>query len=344
MHGEVRDIKIRATRITTNDNIDILVPNSEFVTGRVVNWTHRDVSRRMRVPFGVAYGSDKELVKKAALEAAARSRRSPWRRTARAGPQVWLTEFGDSSLNFELVVWLTAEATKRPSRCRPRTCGHCTPRWRNTTSRSRSRSATCTCAACSACEATRHWLALHDAASPGVAGAEVFADRFRTRATGRLATPSARASRATMRSKEVEARQSRATSRQLGGKIRRPPSSTQAAATPVSPAGVANAMSHPESPCRTQAIRCKPRLLIRATWSNADFAGARRAVGRVYGAGYSQDMLRGQLSHFPAKASSWPSTTARIVGHCATFRIDEDTAMAPHTWREITGGGFAVAP
>ncbi|MCA1714336.1 MAG: mechanosensitive ion channel [Gammaproteobacteria bacterium] len=114
VHGHVRDIKIRATRISTNDNIDILVPNSEFVTGRVVNWTHREVSRRMRIPFGVAYGTDKEMVKKAALEAAVEV---PFT-LAQDGPrkpQVWLVELGSSSLNFELVVWLTAEATKRPS-------------------------------------------------------------------------------------------------------------------------------------------------------------------------------------------------------------------------------------
>lgn len=114
VHGEVRDIKIRATTVVTNDNIDILVPNSEFVTGRVVSWTHREVSRRLRVPFGVAYGTDKETVKTAALEAALEvpftlEQDGPRR------PQVWLTEFGDSSLNFELVVWLTADATKRPA-------------------------------------------------------------------------------------------------------------------------------------------------------------------------------------------------------------------------------------
>lgn len=114
VHGEVRDVKIRATRIVTNDNIDILVPNSEFVSGRVVNWTYREVSRRLRIPFGVAYGSDKELVKRAALEAAAElpftlELEGPRR------PQVWLAGFGDSSLDFELVVWLNAEATKRPS-------------------------------------------------------------------------------------------------------------------------------------------------------------------------------------------------------------------------------------
>ena len=114
IHGEVRDIKIRATRITTNDNIDILVPNSEFVSGRVTNWTLHDGSRRMRIPFGVGYGASKDLVKQAALEAAADV---PFTidLEGRRRPQVWLVEFGDSSLNFELVVWLTAEATKRPS-------------------------------------------------------------------------------------------------------------------------------------------------------------------------------------------------------------------------------------
>ena len=111
--GEVRDIKIRATRIATNDNIDILVPNSEFVTGKVTNWTLYDGSRRVRIPFGVGYGSDKEAVRAAALEAAAEVPFTLAHDGPRA-PQVWLVEFGDSSLNFELVVWLTAEATKRP--------------------------------------------------------------------------------------------------------------------------------------------------------------------------------------------------------------------------------------
>ena len=114
VHGEVRDIKIRATTVVTNDNIDILVPNSEFVSGRVVNWTYRDVSRRIRIPFGVAYGTDKELVKKAALEAAAEVPFTLDLEGARK-PQVWLVEFGTSTLKFELVTWLTAEATKRPS-------------------------------------------------------------------------------------------------------------------------------------------------------------------------------------------------------------------------------------
>jgi potassium efflux system protein len=114
LSGEVREIRIRATRIATNDNIDILVPNLEFVRGRVVNWTLDEGDRRIRVPFGVAYGSDKEAVRAAGLDAAQRSphtlQGSPARR-----PQVWLVKLGDSSLDFELVVWLTPEAGKRPS-------------------------------------------------------------------------------------------------------------------------------------------------------------------------------------------------------------------------------------
>ncbi|MEO8809619.1 MAG: mechanosensitive ion channel domain-containing protein [Rhodanobacter sp.] len=115
VHGHVREIRIRATLISTNDNIDILVPNSEFVTGRVVNWTLREAARRQRIPFRVPYGTDKELVKTAALEAAAAvpftlSMEGP------REPQVWLTGFGESSLDFALVVWLNAVATRRVGR------------------------------------------------------------------------------------------------------------------------------------------------------------------------------------------------------------------------------------
>lgn len=112
--GEVREIRIRATRIATNDNIDILVPNLEFVRGRVVNWTLDEGDRRIRVPFGVAYGTDKDAVRAAALDAAERTPHTLQGIYARR-PQVWLVNLGDSSLDFELVVWLTPEAGKRPS-------------------------------------------------------------------------------------------------------------------------------------------------------------------------------------------------------------------------------------
>ena len=113
--GEVREINVRSTLVTTNDNVDILVPNAEFITNRVTNWTLREVNRRIRVPFGVAYGTDKELVKKAALEAA---ENVPFtlKNNAKRAPDVWLVGFGDSSLDFELVVWLTDDAVKRPAK------------------------------------------------------------------------------------------------------------------------------------------------------------------------------------------------------------------------------------
>jgi potassium efflux system protein len=111
--GRVREINFRSTRVTTNDNIDILVPNAEFVTGRVTNWTLDEEYRRIHVPFGVAYGSDKELVRAAGLEAASAV---PHTLTdvPEHGPQVWFVGFGDSSLNFELVVWLTPAAVRKP--------------------------------------------------------------------------------------------------------------------------------------------------------------------------------------------------------------------------------------
>lgn len=111
--GEVQEINMRSTLVTTNDNIDILVPNSEFVNGQVTNWTHRDALRRIHVPFGVAYGTDKELVKKAALEVAGLVSFTVQDDDQRR-PQVWFVGFGNSSLDFELVVWVGPEAVNRP--------------------------------------------------------------------------------------------------------------------------------------------------------------------------------------------------------------------------------------
>jgi len=113
VRGVVREINVRSTLINTNDNIDIIVPNSELVGAKVTNWTLRDATRRLQVPFGVAYGTDKELVKKAALEAADRVGYT-LRQNKRHNPEVWLTNFGDSSLDFQLVVWVGQAVVKRP--------------------------------------------------------------------------------------------------------------------------------------------------------------------------------------------------------------------------------------
>ncbi|WP_445360624.1 mechanosensitive ion channel domain-containing protein [Microbulbifer sp. EKSA005] len=104
--GRIRDISVRSTRITTRDNVDILVPNTEFVAGRVINHTLDDPVRRIHVPFGVSYASDPDLVREAALEAAARVNitHTDWKRKT----EVWLMGFGDNALDFKLVVWVNS--------------------------------------------------------------------------------------------------------------------------------------------------------------------------------------------------------------------------------------------
>ena len=111
--GMVKEINMRATRITTSDNVDILVPNAEFMSSRVMNWTLEDTCRRIHVPFTVTYATDKEEVRKAGLAAAHDVEHTLLHNPLRE-PQVWLVRFGDTGLNFELVVWLNLRAIKRP--------------------------------------------------------------------------------------------------------------------------------------------------------------------------------------------------------------------------------------
>ena len=115
--GTVKAINVRSTLINTNDNIDIVVPNSEFVTSRLTNWTLGERILRVRIPFGVAYGSDKELVKKAAIEAAEEVQYTLTHMKGRE-PDVWLVDFGDNSLNFLLLVWVNRQGARRPTRTR----------------------------------------------------------------------------------------------------------------------------------------------------------------------------------------------------------------------------------
>jgi len=110
--GEVVEINIRSTMLRTAENVDILVPNSEFINGRVTNWTLAEDVRRFRIPFGVAYGSDKELVRKAALEAAAEVDHTL--DGEKRESIVLMTGFGESSLDFTLVVWVKSTSVKRP--------------------------------------------------------------------------------------------------------------------------------------------------------------------------------------------------------------------------------------
>ncbi len=111
--GAVTAIGPRATTLRTTDHVDVLVPNANLLGSKLTNWTRGRDARRVRVPFTVAYGTDKELVKQAALEAA-RSVPFTLPDAEETKTQVWLTGFGDSALEFALVVWPTLDAVKRP--------------------------------------------------------------------------------------------------------------------------------------------------------------------------------------------------------------------------------------
>lgn len=115
--GTVKAIDARSTLINTNDNIDIIVPNGEIASNKLTNWTLAEYILRMRIPFGVEYGTDKELVKQAAIEAA-NNVHFTLKNVKGREPDVWLVEFGDSSLNFLLLVWVNRQGARRPTRTR----------------------------------------------------------------------------------------------------------------------------------------------------------------------------------------------------------------------------------
>jgi small-conductance mechanosensitive channel len=106
--GTVERIGSRSTVIRTLDRVSIIVPNSRFLENEVINWSHDNPVSRLHLPVGVAYGSDIRAVEAALLDA------------AKGHPDVLLVPppnvlflgFGDSSLDFELLVW-SAEPSKQ---------------------------------------------------------------------------------------------------------------------------------------------------------------------------------------------------------------------------------------
>lgn len=100
--GQVRAINMRYTTVVTPDNITLIVPNSRFIEDTVTNWSVGDLKIRITVPIGVAYGSDTELVTSLLLKTAEEHSEV----LSTPEPDVLFTEFGDSSLNFDLRVWI----------------------------------------------------------------------------------------------------------------------------------------------------------------------------------------------------------------------------------------------
>lgn len=102
IEGDVTEINIRATMVRTVNNIYIIVPNSEFVSKDVINYSHGDPSYRLDVDVGVSYGSDLDVVLKALKEVA--DENNSVMQTPE--PEVHLIEFGDSSWNMQLRSWI----------------------------------------------------------------------------------------------------------------------------------------------------------------------------------------------------------------------------------------------
>jgi len=107
VNGDVVNISPRATTIVTNDNIAIIVPNADFISSKVVNWSYTNRDVRFNFSVGVSYGSDPDEVRRVLLEVAHRHSGV----LTDPAPSVLFHEFGDSSLNFVLRVWTREFAT-----------------------------------------------------------------------------------------------------------------------------------------------------------------------------------------------------------------------------------------
>jgi small-conductance mechanosensitive channel len=107
--GDVIQISSRATTVNTNDNISIIIPNSDVINKQVINWSHHDRNVRFRIPVGVSYSEDPAKIKEILLAVANEHKGV----LAKPAADVIFIEYGDSSLNFELMVW-TSKYIDRP--------------------------------------------------------------------------------------------------------------------------------------------------------------------------------------------------------------------------------------
>jgi small-conductance mechanosensitive channel len=116
LRGHVTDIRMRSITVNTNSNIDVIVPNQELIQNRVINWTMNDQIRRFEIPFGVAYGTDANRVIKLILEAVEKSGFKDIYVTKKRHTRVIMTGMGNSSVDFELFVWIEGGEILFPKR------------------------------------------------------------------------------------------------------------------------------------------------------------------------------------------------------------------------------------
>ena len=100
--GQVNRIGIRAVSVITRDQIEYLIPNELLMTSTVENWSFSTRDVRLKVPVGIAYGSDVELAEKLMLQAVHATERVH----SDPAPSVWLHSFGDSAIQFEIQLWI----------------------------------------------------------------------------------------------------------------------------------------------------------------------------------------------------------------------------------------------
>lgn len=106
--GEVKSISMRSTHVRSTDGIDLVIPNSEFVSSKVTNWTMQDAMVRARVTVGAAYSSDPHLVKKILLDLAHKHPDV----LVDPAPVVWFLNFAESALIFDLVCWFASPSAR----------------------------------------------------------------------------------------------------------------------------------------------------------------------------------------------------------------------------------------
>jgi len=102
--GWIRELRARFVSVVTRDGREYLIPNEDFITTQVINWSFSDKFVRLDVPFGVSYDSDPHEVTRLAIEAASGVDRVV---SAYKAPVCWITAFGDSSINFLLRFWIS---------------------------------------------------------------------------------------------------------------------------------------------------------------------------------------------------------------------------------------------
>ena len=110
--GRVTQINMRSSVINTFDNIDVIIPNSTLMQSNVINLTFSDDIRRLHIPFGVAYGTDCDLVIKIILDALQETSLVYIKDEESRQAKVWMTGMGASSVDFKLLVWVNANTNR----------------------------------------------------------------------------------------------------------------------------------------------------------------------------------------------------------------------------------------